>query len=295
LGIVALKFEGDEDCTMANYTIRPLATGKGWRVTEEICGAGPSDKPFEEQHSRFSVSAVLSGSFTYRSDRGRALLCPGALLVGRERAAFCCSHEHTVGDRCVAFYMDDWWVEELARELPGVKSAEVAAVRIPPAQSLAALISAVQTLGGGGTPEAAEELTFRMAAAALTFSAARSGQGAMSPADEKKIAAGVRMIEQEIATPMSLAHLARAVGMSRYHFLRTFRRVTGQTPWQYLLSRRLALAAQHLSTGALSVLDCALISGFTDLSEFTRRFRLHFGVTPGSYRRHRSGLVFVRR
>jgi AraC family transcriptional regulator len=273
---------------MGNCILRPLAAGKGWRVTEEVCGAGPYDKPFEEKHSRFSVSAVLSGSFLYHSDRGRALMCPGSLLVGNEGAAFCCSHEHTCGDRCVAFYLDDWWVEELAGDLPGVKSTHVAAVRIPPAQSLSPLISAVQTLVDCGAAETAEELAFRMAAAALTFSSVKLVQGTVSPMDEKKIAAAIRNAEQEIAAPLSLAHLSSTVGMSRYHFLRTFRRVTGQSPWQYLLSRRLALAARHLSTGKFSVLDAAVASGFTDLSEFTRRFRLHFGVTPGSYDRHRS-------
>lgn len=279
---------------MANCIIRPLATGRGWRVTEEICGAGPSDKPFEEQHSRFSVSAVLSGSFLYRSDHGRALMCPGSLLVGRAGAVFCCSHEHTCGDRCIAFYLDDWWVEDLARELPGVTSTAVPSVRVPPAQSVAALISAVQTLGERGTPEPTEELAFRMATAALTFTSVRPAQWPNSPADEKKIAAAVRLVEEEITAPLSLSHLASAVGMSRYHFLRTFRRVIGQTPWQYLLSRRLALAARHLSTGSLSVLDSALVAGFTDLSEFTRRFRLHFGVSPGSYQRHRSSSRGVR-
>lgn len=270
---------------MADSRFRALGAGKGWRITEEVCGAGPSDRPFEEMHSRFSVSAVLSGSFLYRSSHGRALMSAGSLLVGREGAAFCCSHEHNYGDRCVAFYLDGWWIEDLARELCGVTSTQVAAVRIPPAQSLAPLISAVQTLGDSGSTEQAEELALRMAAAALTFSSATPAHFVSSPSDEKKMMAAVRLIEQEITAPLSLAHIASAVGMSRYHFLRAFRRITGQTPWQFLLSRRLTLAARHLSKGSISVVDAALLSGFTDLSEFNRRFRLHFGITPGSYRR----------
>ena len=61
---------------------RTLAAGDGWSVHEVVCRAGPSDRPFEERHEGFSVSAVIEGSFTYRSEAGRGLLYPGALLLG---------------------------------------------------------------------------------------------------------------------------------------------------------------------------------------------------------------------
>src|SRR5689334_1559958 len=60
---------------------RALAAGEGWIVHEIICRAGQSDRPFEERHDGFSVSAVIEGSFTYRSDAGRGLLYPGTLLL----------------------------------------------------------------------------------------------------------------------------------------------------------------------------------------------------------------------
>lgn len=276
--------------TMAISTSRSLAESAGWRISDEVCRAGPSDRPFQEQHARFSVSAVLSGTFVYHSSRGRALLSPGSLLLGRQGAEFCCSHEHGRGDRCIAFYFDDWWIEHFSREVPRVTSTRLPSVRIPPAQSLAPLIADVHALADGRNPGAGEELALRMAAAALSFAPAGPAVTDVSPSDERRIAAALRIIEEEIAEPLSIARLATAVSMSRYHFLRKFQRATGQTPWQYVLSRRLALASRYLSSGSGTVLDAALASGFTDLSEFTRRFRLHFGVTPGLYRCHNSGI-----
>lgn len=234
---------------------------------------------------RFSVSAVLSGTFIYRSSRGRALLSPGSLLLGRQGAHFCCSHEHGVGDHCIAFYFDDWWIEDFSGELPGVTSS-LTGVRIPSAQSLAPLIADVQDLADGRNPGAGEELALRMAASALISCPAGPPFMGVRPSDERRITVALRMIEEDIAEPLSIARLASAVSMSRYHFLRTFQHATGQTPWQYILSRRLTRARRHLTTGSGTVLDAALASGFTDLSEFTRRFRLYFGVTPGSYRCH---------
>ncbi len=264
-------------------TSRFLAEGAGWRISDEVCRAGPSDRPFEEQHARFAVSAVLSGTFAYRSSRGRALLSPGSLLLGRRRAQFCCSHDYGCGDRCIAFYFDDEWIEDFARELPGVTSTRLPGVRIPSAQSLARLIADVQALADGRNPGGEEELALRMAEAALVSCPEGPPRIDVTPSDERRIAAALKIIEQNIAEPLSLARLASAVSLSRYHFLRTFVRTTGQTPWQYVLSRRLPLAGRYLSSGSATVLDAALASGFTDLSEFTRRFRLHFGVTPGVY------------
>ena len=47
-------------------TARTLAAGDGWQVLEFVCRSGPADRPFEEEHGWTSVSAVLSGVFTYR-------------------------------------------------------------------------------------------------------------------------------------------------------------------------------------------------------------------------------------
>jgi len=268
---------------------RSVAKGKGWCVSDEVCQAGPSDRPFEEQHSRFSVSAVLGGTFAYRSSGGRALMSPGSLLLGQQDAQFSCSHEHGWGDRCIAFYFDESWIEDLAHELPGVRSTRVTHVRIPPAQCLAPLIADVQAFADGPDLGGGEELVFRIAAAALTFFPAELPSSGATPAEERRIVEVLRALDdKEISEPLSLARLAGAVGMSRYYFLRAFQRVTGQTPWHFILSRRLAIAAHNLTLGRGTVLDAAIASGFTDLSEFTRRFRRHFGVTPGVYRHKKS-------
>jgi AraC-like DNA-binding protein len=77
--------------------------------------------------------------------------------------------------------------------------------------------------------------------------------------------------------------MAREVGMSPFHFARTFSELTGQSPHQYLLKLRLRHAATMLRDGA-SVTQSALDSGFENLSHFSRTFRRRFGVSPSSYR-----------
>jgi AraC family transcriptional regulator len=84
--------------------------------------------------------------------------------------------------------------------------------------------------------------------------------------------------------PHTLAASARSAGVSRYHFLRTFRSATGVTPHQWLLRARLREAAHRLVTTRTPVTSIALEVGFEDLSNFIRSFRAEFGVSPSRYR-----------
>jgi hypothetical protein len=77
--------------------VRPIAGGETWSISEIVCSAGPGDRVYEERHQGFSISAVLQGCFTYRSDQGKSLLYPGALLLGANRSCYECGHEPARG------------------------------------------------------------------------------------------------------------------------------------------------------------------------------------------------------
>jgi AraC family transcriptional regulator len=263
--------------------VRPLVQGDGWRVSEVLCHAGPRDPVFEEQHTWVSISAVLSGSFTYRSRRGRVLLTPGSLLLGERGASFCCGHEHGVGDRCVAFHFEPAMLEEVAADLSGVTRTDFPTHRLPPLQRLAPLLADVQALAEQPGAKGAEELALRMAGAAL--GGLHAGQARpVSASDERRMGDAVRWLESRLTRPVSLAVLADELGMGRHHLLRTFRKVVGESPYSYVLGRRLTLAAQRLRNTPERIGDLAFACGFGDLSEFVRRFHTRFGVSPSAYR-----------
>jgi AraC family transcriptional regulator len=92
------------------------------------------------------------------------------------------------------------------------------------------------------------------------------------------------MIDRHPDAALTLGNLARAAGLSPYHFLRTFERLTGVTPHQYVLRARLREAGVRLAGEADKVLDIALDCGFGDVSNFNRAFRREFGVSPRIYR-----------
>ena len=94
----------------------------------------------------------------------------------------------------------------------------------------------------------------------------------------------LRYMAEHAAAPHTLAGLARMAQMSPYHFLRSFKAVTGVTPHQWLLRARLRDAAERLAATSAPVTDIALDVGFEDLSNFTRTFHAEFGASPRQYR-----------
>ena len=84
--------------------------------------------------------------------------------------------------------------------------------------------------------------------------------------------------------PLTVADLARAAGLSPAHFSREFRRSFGETPHQYLLTRRLERAAALLRNTDRSVNEICLTVGLTSLGSFTTSFGRVYGMSPTAYR-----------
>jgi len=259
-----------------------LAAGDGWRVADILCTSGPRDHPFEERAGAVSVSLVLAGTFVFRSARGSSLLSAGSLLLMNAGQTFECSHHHGEGDRCLSFQLDPELFEQVAGET-GVLSVRFDHDRLPPLRTFAGLAARARAaMTGHGS---FEELVLGLAGAAVRVACGGGDQApAPSALDHARIAHVLRQLESDTAAPASLAELARRAGLSRYHFLRTFKRVTGVTPHQWLLRARLADAANRLATSREPVTGIALDAGFEDLSNFIHSFRAEFGVSPRQYR-----------
>ena len=86
----------------------------------------------------------------------------------------------------------------------------------------------------------------------------------------------------DLEQKLTLKTIAESVGLSRYHFLRVFKRATGLSPHTFRTLKRIDLAKKRLLQG-VSPIQVALETGFTDQSHFTRTFRQMTGATPGQY------------
>jgi AraC family transcriptional regulator len=263
---------------------RVLAAGDGWIVKEFLCHLGPADPRFEERHQRFTIAAVVEGSFQYHCDSGRALLYPGAFLLGNVGACFECGHDHAVGDRCISFSFAPELFEEIAASTGS--SPRFAAAMLPASSRLAAAAVEAEARAHAGSPPAMEEFALRLpeiVLGALAGSTAR--EAAPAPSDQRRISRALRHIEAHAEEPLDLATLAAVAGMSKFRFLRSFRRLLGVTPYSFLLGLRLRRAAVRLRQSREPVASIAFDAGFGDLSTFNHRFRAVFGASPSVFRR----------
>src|SRR5690349_2656641 len=101
-------------------------------------------------------------------------------------------------------------------------------------------------------------------------------------------------MDREYDRPLDVAALARAALMSPAHFARRFRATYGETPYAYLMTRRIERAKALLRRGDLSVTEVCLEVGCTSLGSFSARFTELVGETPTAYRaRDHSALANV--
>lgn len=284
---------------------RVIAHDADWTLNEFICHAGPQDRPFEERHASVAIAAVLEGSFQYRCDSGRALLYPGAVMLGNIGACYECGHEHGSGDRCVSFQFSPALFEEIAASTAGSSRFRFTAAMLPALKSLnrpmaeMAALAANTRAASHRQPDrmapnhmAVEELAIEMADAVVQAAAGGNARSILlSPADSRRISRVLRHIEINAAEPLDLTALAAVACMSKYHFLRSFRRSTGVTPHQYLLGLRLRRAAQQLCSSTAPVSSIAFEAGFGDLSTFNAGFRAQFGASPGNFRAAHGRLI----
>jgi transcriptional regulator GlxA family with amidase domain len=91
-------------------------------------------------------------------------------------------------------------------------------------------------------------------------------------------------MDRDYAQPLDVPALARAALMSTGHFARLFRAAYGETPYSYLMTRRIERAKALLRRGELSVTEVCFAVGCTSLGSFSTRFTELVGESPSSYR-----------
>jgi len=92
-------------------------------------------------------------------------------------------------------------------------------------------------------------------------------------------------IDREYAQPLDVEALARGVNMSAGHLSRQFRLAYGESPYAYLMTRRIERAMALLRGGDLSVTEVCFAVGCSSLGTFSTRFTELVGVPPSTYRR----------
>ncbi|OLQ74083.1 AraC family transcriptional regulator [Photobacterium proteolyticum] len=106
--------------------------------------------------------------------------------------------------------------------------------------------------------------------------------GGLSSVNQRRV---IDFIEANLSSQFTLRDLAALAHLSDFHFARMFKTSFGCTPHQYVLSRRVDLAKQLLSSPTKSLVDVALLCGFSSQQHLSQQFKKRVGITPAAFRR----------
>ena len=106
----------------------------------------------------------------------------------------------------------------------------------------------------------------------------------MTPEDLAHLRRARDHIDRSYAEPLDVPALARVALMSAAHFSRQFKTAYGETPYGYLMTRRIERSMALFRRGDLSVTDVCMAVGCTSLGSFSSRFTELVGETPSAYR-----------
>ena len=104
----------------------------------------------------------------------------------------------------------------------------------------------------------------------------------------KAIFSSLEIIEKRINEKITIESIAAGVYISKFHYMRLFREIVGDSVMDYVIKRKLSLAANELLETNISILDIALSYGYDSRDGFSRSFKAFTGMTPAQYRKHRS-------
>ena len=255
-------------------------------VVDYRCEAKPDERPFAEQHERYSVSYVRKGSFSVRAHGQEFELVPGSLFVGFPGDEYVCTHDHHIcGDECLSIQIEP----ELAQAI-GDRAALWRGVAIPPLSQMMVLGELAQSVAEGASDIGFDEVALVLAARFVETVSGDGQKATVAPArDRRRAVEAAHWIETHSGHDIDLNRIARESGLSAFHFLRIFSQVLGVTPHQYLVRSRLRRAARLLADAERAITDVALDVGFADLSNFVRSFHRAAGVSPRAFRKAARG------
>lgn len=107
----------------------------------------------------------------------------------------------------------------------------------------------------------------------------------MSLTRTQRIVRAKRFIDQAYEQPINLNRLSQEAYLSKYHFLRVFKKTYRITPHQYLLRRRIDQAKDSLRENKLNVSEICYLTGFESPGSFSSLFKREVGMSPSQYRK----------
>ena len=236
-------------------------------------------------HNEFVIAAFARGAQRHRVCRHAGVAAAGTVMIihpGEVHTGEALQRDK--GWDYSAFYPSESLVEEVAASVLGGRGSvnfgrDV--MRHDP-KVARGLLQASLLMTQSQDPLEKECALFQMLGMVIGHYGQRTHKGAATRTLRADMRRATDFLQTVYHQPVTVGEVASVVGLSEFHFMRTFQASTGLSVHRYLTQIRLARAKTLLAQG-VSAAQTALDVGFFDQSHFTRHFRTHFGITPGAF------------
>lgn len=233
------------------------------------------------RHESHLLLYTVSGSGRLITQDAELTLTPGSCAVIDCRSY----HKYNTQLAPWNFYWVHFQGVAASAMLSVLYPARITAIAVQDTQGFTQLLEGILAQESSGTVADSMELSsqihglFNLLAASAVYADTNDG------AHNATVAAAVEYIRAHYAEPITVDDMLRALPLSKYYFIRTFRRVMGTTPYSYLTVYRINHAKVLLRSTRQSIEQIAEDCGFRDASNFIAHFKKCIGQTPAAYRR----------
>ena len=248
-----------------------------------------SDYPYcPHFHETFSIGAIEQGQVVFECEGKSDLLKPDELAVINPYAVHACNPDENRSRTYHMTYIDATWCKRIQKEVFGGtdRFIPISATLIRDRELYDEYIELNYLLLDNGAfylkkEEAVHSLLFDM----FKKYCGRKIKNALHTGHlEKAVKRAKEYMKENANCNPNLKTISQEVGISSYHFLRTFKRIARITPHQFLLNEKISLAKKLLGAGK-SISEVAVEIGFADQSHMHRIFKSIVAATPYEYQR----------
>jgi AraC-like DNA-binding protein len=237
-------------------------------------------------HATLSLGAVDGGRSVFACAGQRRRLARGDVVLINAGEVHCCNPESDGRWSYQMLYLDPAWVRSVVGELNESNDwgADDALLLLPAdaaPHQLHSRLSALNACLFGDASVVDKEAAVLLFVGDL-FGSAKARNADSGPA-RARLQHAQALIAARCTEALTLDEMAAEAKMSRYHFIRAFRRAVGMTPHAWQIDLRIQRARSLLKQG-MTLADAALQLGFSDQSHFQRAFKQRVAATPGDYR-----------
>lgn len=268
------------------------------KVTNFLCQCTDCALSKPEYQKVFSICYVRKGNFLFKVFRNDLDAYSGLYLINKPGFEHRVAHEHHIPDECTVFSFGEDFYKQITDRYKHnfngfFRNRDLHSILIKPSMASEYLHYRIFQLVQQEETSSLQIDSMVLELVNKLFNRNQEWTDYQSLSSSQKenylsrIEQAKGYLQTHFTQDISLADIASACYMGKFHFSRIFHQIAGITPYQYLMQFRLNHAAHLLKGSTMPVTQVAFDSGFNDSNHFSATFKSHYDISPSVFRQEK--------